>query len=568
VTAPPLAVVSLCSGYGGLDDAAVAVFGGAVVAYAETDPAAVKVLERVYPGVPNAGDITAADWAAIVERFGLAGVDVLCAGFPCQPASSAGKRLGAADERWIWPDVARAVRELGPAWVVLENVDDLLVRDGGALIAEVTAGLRAAGYAGAWVCVKASEIGAPHERDRVFIVARRAGPPVRPGWAQPFAVAEGQAWAGGLANLFDDCPPVGRWPRAGTWDGSAAWPRPLWAVRFGGESRRGTLFPTPAASVTNDGESLASWESRRDRLAALGYNGNGMGTPLAIAVQRLGARRMPTPAARDVKGGGNPVGRVRANGRVRGPEDWTLPDLAGAAGAGALLPTPRASAQENRTRARTPSQNNGEHGRYLSAEVLTLFPTPMATNDTGARPVAAARTHDGPDHGPRLQDVAALLPTAVAQDAGAARSAGSPRRYGGTGKIGYTLTDRLAPRGGDRFAGWGPYAAAVERWEAITGRPAPCPVMASAPTKRRIRDCAAETGLDGYAAAGAIRAGLWGAQLDPLFSEWLMGIPPGRVTAVPGLSRNERLRLIGNGVVTLQAAAGVAELARELGWDR
>jgi DNA (cytosine-5)-methyltransferase 1 len=554
-----------------------AVFGGSVVAYAETDKAAIAALERTYPGVPNAGDITAANWAALAA-FELGRVDIVCGGFPCQPVSSAGKRLGAGDERWLWPDVARAVRELAPAWVVLENVDDLVVRAGGALIAEVTAGLRDAGYVGTWVCVKASDLGAAHERDRVFIVARRAagaGPvPGAGGWTAPFAVADGGGWSAGAGDLFDDAPPVRRWPRSGAWDTAAAWARPLWAARTGAPSRRGTLFPSPAASTPNDGESLASWEARRDRLAALGYNGNGMGTPLAIAVQRLGPRSLPTPAARDVKGGGNAVGRVRPNGRVRGFEDLTLPEAAERAAAGALLPTPRASPNENRTTGRTPSQNNGEHGRYLSAEVLTLFPSPLATNSTGHRPLPAVRTHDGPDHGPRLQDVAALgggpvlLPTAVAQDAGAARSAGSPRRYGGTGKTGYTLTDRLAPRGQDRFPGWGPYAAAVQRWEAITGRPAPCPVMASAPTMRRIRDCAAETGLDGYAARAAIAAGLWGAQLDPLFSEWLMGIPAGRVTGVPGLSRNEKLRLIGNGVVTLQATAGIAELARELGLDR
>ena len=555
MTAPPLAVVSLCSGYGGLDDAVTAVFGGRVVAYAETDKAAIAALERAYPGVPNAGDITAADWAALAGRFGLAGVDVLCGGFPCQPVSSAGKRLGAADDRWLWPHVARAVRELAPEWVVLENVDDLVVRAGGALIAEVTAGLRDAGYAGSWVCVKASDLGAAHERDRVFIVARRGfhGPvPGGGGWAVPFAVTDGGGWAAGAGDLFDDSPPVGRWPRSGAWDAAVAWPRPLWAVRTGAVSRRGTLFPSPAASTPNDGESLASREARRDRLAALGYNGNGMGTPLAIAVQRL-----PTPGAID---GASPKRFAAGNPSL----PFAVTDL---------LPTPRASPNENRTTGRTPSQDNGAHGRYLSAEVLTLFPSPLATNSTGHRPLPAVRTHDGPDHGPRLQDVAAalggpaLLPTAVAQDAGAARSAGSPRRYGGTGKVGYTLTDRLAPRGQDRFPGWGPYAAAVARWEAITGRPAPCPVMASAPTMRRIRDCAAETGLDGYAARAAIAAGLWGAQLDPRFSEWLMGIPPGRVTGVPGLSRNEKLRLIGNGVVTVQAAAAFAVLAAELGWE-
>jgi hypothetical protein len=626
----------------------IAVFGGRVVAYAETDPAAIRALERACPGVPNAGDITAANWPALE----LGAVGIVCGGFPCQPVSSAGKRLGAGDARWLWPDVARAVRELAPAWVVLENVDDLIVRDGGALIAEVTAGLRSAGYVGTWVCVKASDLGAAHERDRVFIVARRAdagGPvPGAGGWAAPFAVAGAGGWTAGSGDLFDDAPPVARWPRSGSWDLAAAWPRPVWAARFppGGGRPGGALFPSPAASTPNDGEQLASWEARRDRLAALGYNGNGMGTPLAIAVQRLDAadrqlptprasvnenrttrrtprqnahgrgrglylsaevceladmppRSLPTPAARDVKGGGNAAGRVRPDGRVRGAEDYTLPEAAERAAAGALLPTPRASPNENRTTGRTPSQNAGEHGRYLSAEVLALFPTPtgtnangngvnnrgeallpgvagalfpspLATNATGARGLPAARTHDGADRGPRLQDVAAaLLPTATAGDAASTRQSTARRTPGAAAyNGGHTLTDRVAPPGQERFPGWGPYAAAVARWEAITGRPAPVPVQPSAATMRRIRDCADATGLDGYAAKASIVAGLWGAQLAPRFPEWLMGIPAGRVTGVPGLTRNAQLRLIGNGVVTVQAVAGIGVLAAELGWPR
>jgi DNA (cytosine-5)-methyltransferase 1 len=167
-----LRIVSLCTGYGGLDDAVIAVFGGQVVAYAETDKAACTALAHRYPQIPNAGDITAADWHAL--ELGV--IDIVCAGFPCQPVSSAGKRKGAQDERWIWADVVRAVRDLGPAWVVLENVDDLVVRDRGLLMGQVTGDLAQIGYVGSWVCVKASDVGAAHERDRVFIVARPAVP--------------------------------------------------------------------------------------------------------------------------------------------------------------------------------------------------------------------------------------------------------------------------------------------------------------------------------------------------------------------------------------------------------
>jgi DNA (cytosine-5)-methyltransferase 1 len=156
------AIGELCSGYGGLGMAVQAAVGGSVVWHSEIDPAASKVLACRYPSVPNHGDLTVMDWST-VER-----VDVLTTGWPCQPWSQAGQRKGAEDERAIWPSVARAVRDLRPRFVVLENVPAIAAAGE---LARVVGDLAAVGYVGAWRCVRASDGGAPHRRERIFILA-------------------------------------------------------------------------------------------------------------------------------------------------------------------------------------------------------------------------------------------------------------------------------------------------------------------------------------------------------------------------------------------------------------
>lgn len=95
---------SLCSGYGGLELGLMAALGtGEVRWHSEIDPGPAKVLAHHRPDVPNLGDLTSIDWT------GVEPVDWLTAGYPCQPFSHAGKRKGAADDRHLWPHVARAV---------------------------------------------------------------------------------------------------------------------------------------------------------------------------------------------------------------------------------------------------------------------------------------------------------------------------------------------------------------------------------------------------------------------------------------------------------------------------
>jgi len=164
---PPPLYGSLCSGYGGLDLAAAEVFGAVPAFHAETDPAAARVLEHRFPGVPNLGDITATDWHQVPA------VDVLCAGYPCQPVSYAGKRKGVDDARWIWPAVARAVRVLRPRWVLLENVPGHLSSGFGSVLGD----LAASGFDAEWLVLAASDLGAAHQRKRLFVLAWPADTP-------------------------------------------------------------------------------------------------------------------------------------------------------------------------------------------------------------------------------------------------------------------------------------------------------------------------------------------------------------------------------------------------------
>src|ERR1017187_10487877 len=124
---------SLCTGYGGLDAEVGEQLGGELAWVADNDPGAAKILAHHYPSVPNLGDITTIDWAAVSP------VDVLVGGYPCQPFSDAGPRKGTDDERHIWPYFATAIRVLRPRLVVLENVRGHLGRGFEVVLADLAA---------------------------------------------------------------------------------------------------------------------------------------------------------------------------------------------------------------------------------------------------------------------------------------------------------------------------------------------------------------------------------------------------------------------------------------------
>jgi DNA (cytosine-5)-methyltransferase 1 len=152
---------SLFSGIGGMD-LGLERAGMRCLWQSEIDPYASRVLRKHWPGVPNLGDITRIDWSG-VER-----PDLVCGGFPCQDISIAGKGAGLAGERsGLWYELARCVREVRPRIVLVENVAALLFRGLDAVLGT----LASLGYDCEWACLPAAAVGAPHIRDRVFIVA-------------------------------------------------------------------------------------------------------------------------------------------------------------------------------------------------------------------------------------------------------------------------------------------------------------------------------------------------------------------------------------------------------------
>jgi len=155
---------SLCSGYGGLEAGIGQVLDIEPVWCSEIDKDASKVLAAHHPNVPNLGDLTVLDWHQVEP------VDIICAGFPCQPFSHAGKRLGADDDRAIFEYIAEAIGVLRPGLVVLENVPGILTLGGVSVIGTLT-GL---GYDCRWGIVRASDTGAPHRRARWFCIAEPA----------------------------------------------------------------------------------------------------------------------------------------------------------------------------------------------------------------------------------------------------------------------------------------------------------------------------------------------------------------------------------------------------------
>lgn len=177
---------SLFSGYGGLDMGVEAVLGTRTAWVSDIDEGACRILAHRYPDVPNLGDITAIDWA------GVEPIDVLTGGFPCQDLSTAGLRRGMrpGTRSGLWEHMAYAIDVLRPGLVVAENVRGLL--SGGAhsdlepcpwcvgdadsgnhlrALGAVLGDLADIGYSATWIGLNASDVGAPHRRFRVFVVA-------------------------------------------------------------------------------------------------------------------------------------------------------------------------------------------------------------------------------------------------------------------------------------------------------------------------------------------------------------------------------------------------------------
>ena len=251
----------------------------------EIDPFCRRVLARHWPAVARYGDIRALD----LDR--LERVDIVCGGFPCQPVSLAGKGLAQRDARWLWPEFARVIRALRPRYILVENVPGLLGRGFG----DVVGDLAACGYDAEWDCIPASALGAPHRRDRVWLVAYACGSGRQQESRGPYgdegAHARGPRYT--ITSLNVMVKAVNR----------RLWPTPN--VPNGGHSPKGGMSPT---GMTPDGKKRQ------------------VGLEQAV--------KWPPPNSRDHKGAPG------AGSRERGGRQASLPaSLKDSEGSGSLNPT-------------------------------------------------------------------------------------------------------------------------------------------------------------------------------------------------------------------------------------
>lgn len=159
---PPLTVLDLFSGIGSFSLGLERTGGFQTVAFCEIDPFCRKVLAKHWPEVPIHEDVTK------LRGEDVGPVDVICGGFPCQDLSYAGKGEGITGDRsGLWSEFARLIREIRPGLVIVENVSALLARGMGVVLGD----LASLGYDAEWSSVSACSVGAPHMRQRVFIVA-------------------------------------------------------------------------------------------------------------------------------------------------------------------------------------------------------------------------------------------------------------------------------------------------------------------------------------------------------------------------------------------------------------
>jgi DNA (cytosine-5)-methyltransferase 1 len=162
-------VLDLFSGIGGFS-LGLERAGMKTVAFCEIEPFCQQVLSRHWPRTPIYDDIK----QLIARRLyhdGIPTISVICGGYPCQPFSVAGRQRGQDDPRHLWPEMHRLIREIRPRWVICENVAGHVELGLDAVLSD----LENAGYAATPFIIPACAVGAPHRRDRVWIVAHAAG---------------------------------------------------------------------------------------------------------------------------------------------------------------------------------------------------------------------------------------------------------------------------------------------------------------------------------------------------------------------------------------------------------
>lgn len=472
---------SLCTGYGGLDLGVLAAVGGRVAWVADPDPHITTILATRFPGVPNLGDITTVDWTSVPP------VDVLTAGWPCQDISAAGRRAGITEgtRSGLWREVIRAVRGLRPSLLVVENVAALRWKDGGLDI--VLGSLAALRYDAHWCSLRASDIGACHRRERVFVLA------------YPHDTRFGAHLRSGATHSAG----TGRHPYRVL---TIASPRASTPSQPAGHGCR------PAATEVDD--TVVHSGST--------YGSNQRAEPTGVHVDVV------ADAAGQRQGHGRGPRRERVQSAPGPTGDPAVPDPKGQRHANAettrRLRPPTTTVERD---VAIVSHAAGERGRQGQREPARLERRLDVVLDGG--PLAAHPAHWGePSQPPGGHVGTQPIRSRSRTGRGDAGRPSAPR----TGHLepGTPVVEPEPRTGSD--ADWGPYEAAIRRWEHVLGRAAPHPT---------------EPGRHGQ------------PRLSVRFTEWLMGIPDGWVSDVD-LPRSASLRALGNGVVPQQAACAVRHL--------
>lgn len=190
---------SLFSGLGGFDLAASWI-GWDNLFHSDIDPFCLTVLKHHFPNATTYSDIRSTDFTSWLNR-----IDVLSGGFPCPPFSQAGKRKGTADDRYLWPEMYRAIQQIRPRWVVAENVLGIVNWNEGMVFEQVHLDLEAAGYSVQSFVLPACGINAPHQRYRTWFVAHRNDNQLRSGisfeeWCRSAPASYGSV----AANTYPD----------------------------------------------------------------------------------------------------------------------------------------------------------------------------------------------------------------------------------------------------------------------------------------------------------------------------------------------------------------------------
>ncbi|WP_336790401.1 DNA cytosine methyltransferase [Gordonia malaquae] len=446
---------SLFSGYGGLDLAVSSVLDAEVAWHVEFDRAPSRILDHHWPDVPNYGDVTQCDWAS------MPAVDIITGGSPCQDLSAAGRRAGMTEgtRSNLWVNMREAIATIRPRYVIWENVLGALsatatsasdmVADAGPLgnpggghlraLGRVLGDLAEIGYDARWTTLRASDVGAPHHRARVFLLATPADP-------------EGGGRDYGPATHDG---PTDREVNAPRDDHDFA-------------AERGRAVPADTDSVRRSEESgrpsVAVSAEESAPVGDLGaLPGDGRADDLLV---------LPTPVA-------HPSGNTPENHLRKKPGRAVVTDLSilvenGLLETGGVLPTPTTT--QRGTDANLDTRKGARAN--LHNEVVAMLPTPTTSEATGGK-------RSGGEY---LREIVSVLPTPQASD-GTSGGATHPDRRVKEGGHGMSIRDyALLAEEPDR---WGKYAPAIRRWEQIVG-PAPAPTEPNKNGKPRLNAAFAE----------------------------------------------------------------------------